>query len=254
MSDEVIIKPKIDDAYWFDYSQKLVDGAVTTRDKMAENFQKLVIWLWGIYTATAAVGFALSEKALSFWPTFLIASASALLIAVYWCSIWIQIPIQVEFDPRSPTEINKTHKDIVATKDKRIKFTLILSILAAIMVSLSIIFASVSKKQKTIEPGFEASIHPTDEGRMLALTGVVGKVDTVTIYVRPILTDSTFGKTRTFFFTPTEEGLIQTSILVSAIKADTSNLDVTLQWVDPKRMKIQLSTVVKNKPNNKSSK
>ncbi len=251
MSDEIITKPKIDDAYWFDYSQKLVDGAVTTRDKMAENFQKLVIWLWGIYTATAAVGFALSEKALSFWPTILIASASASLIAVYWATIWIQIPVNVEFDPRSPTEINKTHKDIVAVKDKRIKITLVLSILAAIMVSLSIIFASVSKKHKTIEPGFEASIHSTDEGRMLALTGVVGKTEKVAIYVRPILTDSTFGKARTFFFTPTEEGLIQTSILTSGVKTDTSNLDVTLQWVGPGGMKIQLSRVVRNKPDSK---
>jgi len=210
MSDGAI-KPKIDDQYWFNYSETLVSNAQTKREKAAETLQKLVVWLWGIYTASAAVGFALAEKALPLWQTLLIASASASLIAVYWGTVWIQMPILVEFDPRSPTEISGAHKIGLDKKDKRLRLTVFLSILAAILVSLSIIFASVGKEHKILELGFEASIHATDEGRLLSLTGDVGKTKKVTVYVQPILSDSTSEKARMFILTPSEESLIQTS-------------------------------------------
>ena len=80
--------PKITDAYWFNWSKEHLDSSLERRDMALGTLQKLVIWLWGIYTTFAAVGFALSEKALDPLTTAAIGMASVLLIAVYWASVW----------------------------------------------------------------------------------------------------------------------------------------------------------------------
>ena len=87
-----VVKPKVDDQFWFDLSEKLVVAAADRRDQAALKIQNLVVWLWGIYTASASIGFALSAKDLSFWPTFTIASASAALVGVYWATVWVATP------------------------------------------------------------------------------------------------------------------------------------------------------------------
>ncbi len=173
------IKPKIDDGYWFTFSETLVSKASETREQAASKLQNLVLWLWGIYTASATVGFALSGKALSFWPTVLIAGASASLIAVYWSTVWVQMPFLCAFDPRSPTEIKEAYKQGAVAKATRLKLTLFLSVLAAFMVSPALIIASVSKEQKPTVPSFLVSLHPRADKRVLSITALVGPIKTV---------------------------------------------------------------------------
>ena len=63
------VVPKIDDRFWFDYSVGLINKGPDSRDQAAGKLQNLVIWLWGIYTSAAAIGFALSGKDLSIEAT-----------------------------------------------------------------------------------------------------------------------------------------------------------------------------------------
>ena len=55
------VKPSIDDQFWFDWSKAHVEGALERRQQAFEKLQNLVLWLWGIYTTFAAVGFTLSS-------------------------------------------------------------------------------------------------------------------------------------------------------------------------------------------------
>jgi hypothetical protein len=241
------IKPKIDDAYWFTFSEKLVNNAQDSRDQAAGKLQALVVWLWGIYTASAAVGFALSGKGLSWGSTLLIAAASFFLVAVYWGAVWVQVPVLVKFDPRSPTEIMQAYKTSLARKDRRLKVTLGLSMIAAIMVSLALIIASVSGEKVTAS-GFVASIHSTKGGRELSLTGTVGQTKVVTVHVRPV-----GGKpveSRSFTRIPTDKGLLQTSI---PLDTNVSEVEVTLEWEDSGRTKTQLSKTVREEKKTMSS-
>ena len=118
-------KPTLNDQYWFDLSKTMVDSGHDRRDQYAEKLQKLVLWMWGIYTAATGVGFALADKRLSILTTCIVAAASGLLIVVYWCTFWCMAPgIAGGFDPRSPDDIRDTYSTAMRVKDTRIRWTL----------------------------------------------------------------------------------------------------------------------------------
>lgn len=237
------IRPKIDNRYWFAYSETLVGKAQESRDQAAEKLQKLVAWLWGIYTAGAAVGFALSGKTLSLWPTVVIAAASAFLIAVYWCTIWVQVPVVAKFDPRSPGDIREAYNACVVAKNRRLKITLFLSVLAAFMVSLALLVASVSQGQKSEVQAFAATIHADGDKRTLSITGEVGKTKKVKVHVQPIISGKESGKRSELVLIPTDSGLLQTSL---PLDTDVTEAEVTLEWEDPTLMKVQLSKRIRH--------
>lgn len=238
------IKPKIDDLYWFNFSETLISNSQERPDKAAEKLQKLVIWLWGIYTSYAAVGFALSKKQFSILTTVLIVAASASLIVVYWCTVWVQMPLFVQFDPRSPTTIKEAYESIVKAKRYRLNVTLSISVIASIMVSIALAMSSVGQEHKQRNLEFKATINLKDNRPMLALTGTVGKTDTVTVNISPLSTKEKTVKKQKLIFMPMDDGLLQLSI---PLETKAKELEVELEWKDSKGMKTRLSKRVREK-------
>lgn len=233
--------PTVNDSYWFDYSKKFVDGAVERRDKAAEVLQKLVLWLWGIYTASAAIGFGLAGKELDFWPTILIAAASGLLILVYWCTVWVQIPKAYGFDPRSPTEIEETHSRIVLSKSRRLTFTLFMSVVAAVFVSIAIVVASVSKSQKPAQTDLRAALSLDGVEQVLSLTAQVGDTPAAKLDVTALSKAGAELEKTSLRLMPTEAGLIQTSV---RLKSNLEKAQVKLTWSQKSGVEVQLAKVV----------
>lgn len=234
-------KPTIDHQYWFDFSKKLTENAIPLRESAAEGMQKLVIWLWGIYTAVAAVGFALSGKQLEFWPTLIIAIPSGLLIIVYWGAVWVQMPKRVNFDYRDPEDIQKAYSVIVETKDRRLAITTFMSVAAAIMVSVGLVVASVSKIPNFSVPTFQASLEPENNGTTVSVTAHVGKAKSVLLRLIPLV-DSAPVDADTLLTTllPTPEGLIQTS---AHLKVVSNTVRVELTWDTDNNTRMQLSRI-----------
>ncbi len=222
------VKPFIDHAYWFDYSRKLIDGAQSRREAAAAAIQKLVIWLWGIYTASAAIGFSLSGKELSFWPAIIIAAASGALILVYWGTVWVQVPVTHGFDPRSPTEIEAAYNSAVKTKSFRLSVTLFGSVVAAIMVSLALMVASVSKPVKNDYSDITTSTEEQNGKRFLSITGWVGETDKVLVTVAPLLLDNEKSDAVQASIIPSKEGLLQTSVQIPGALAEDAVVE--LSW------------------------
>lgn len=135
--------PAIDDSYWFAFSKNVVDTSVSRRDEAAATLQKVALWLWGVYTASATVGFALSEKDLTIGYATLIAAASVLLILLYWAAAWVQLPPLLRFDPRSPDDIRAAHNRMTLIRSRKLALAAALSLLAAASVSVALIAASV---------------------------------------------------------------------------------------------------------------
>src|ERR1044071_644190 len=119
MADPQTISPAIDDAYWFAYSKEIIEKSVGTLNDQAAKLQNLIGWLWGIYTASAAVGLTLAKASYPVLPTVLIASPSLILVFAYWSAVDAQRGVDVEFDPRSPTEIKQAYLYTVGQKKKR---------------------------------------------------------------------------------------------------------------------------------------
>ncbi len=245
------VQPLVDDKYWFDYSEKHVSTAVERRDKAAAKLQNLVLWLWGIYTTYAAVGFVLSKKPIGLLSTILIAAASAFLIAVYWGTVWVQMPPLVHFDRKSASQIREKHGLIVKTKDIRLKVTLLLSIIAAIMVTVALIVASVSKAGQEGPNGFIAKVYSQENKHFIALTANIGNAEKALVAIKPIPSRQDPSETTTFVFSPTEKGLIQTSIPVSS---KVNQFEVRLEWKDKSRMKTMFVRTVTYREVNYSQK
>jgi hypothetical protein len=236
------VKPKIDDQYWFNLSEKLTENAVSKRDEAAGKLQNLAVWLWGIYTASAAVGFALSGKALSLSSTLLIAGASASLIAVYWSTIWVQMPDLVNFDPRSPTDIQAAYATLVTAKHRRLNFTLGFSVLAAVLVSVALLVASVPDKVIAL-PNFEAVISTLSGKRTLSVTATIPDTDQVTVRVESVPNKPPSSFEYNGIFKIADKGLLQISI---PLETEASAFKVITQWTTSSRTQFQISKLVES--------
>jgi len=237
------VVPLIDHAYWFEYSKKLIEGAQDKRDAAAASIQKLVVWLWGIYTASAAIGFTLSGKELSFWPAIVIAAASGSLIIVYWGTVWVQVPITIGFDPRSPTEIEQAYNKAVKTKSFRLSMTLLGSVVAAILVSLALMVASVSKPVQHDYSNVSAVIKEHNGKQVLSVTAWVGETNEVVVTATPLLPGDKKGEATRSLILPSKQGLLQTSMVMP--DKSTKSILLELNWISKSDSEITISKNVK---------
>lgn len=137
--------PVIDDSYWFVWSGKVVDGALSARNDAAAKLQTLVVWLWGIYTASAAVGFALAKYSYPFWTALLVATPSWMLILAYCLAAWVQIPVLAGFDPRAPGDIEAVYNKDVRNKQLRLRMAVGASMIAATFVGIALMVAALGR-------------------------------------------------------------------------------------------------------------
>jgi hypothetical protein len=232
------VKPKIDDQFWFDYSEKMVNSAVEQRDQAAYKIQTLVTWLWGIYTASAAVGFALSGKGLSLWPTLTIASASAALIGVYWATVWVVTPALGQFDPRSPDDIREDFNGLIRMKDRRLNITLAAGLVAAALVSVALIVASVAGAALPVAPTFTPSVHRVGAATVLAFTGQLPQAKQVAVRIQA--SGETAATSR--MLTLLTEGVLESSLPLEVVAQEY--YDVTVEWITASGIRMQAANRV----------
>lgn len=217
--------PKVDDAYWFELSEDLVTKSLGRHEAAAEKIQNLVLWLWTIYTASAGVGTALAGKDLPLWVLFIVALASAALIAVYVGTVWVQAPIGTKFDPRSPDEISYAFGSILAKRQERFQITLAGMFLAAFMVTVAIMLMSTVREDKIGAPQLTAMIVKSRIGTELIVLATVEKGVTVRLRTEPA--DGGKGEETERMLLPTEAGILQASIL---LERPPPQIRVSITW------------------------
>jgi len=252
MNGENPVKPKIDDQYWFELSEQMVRNTQQGPAEAAEKLQRFVEWLWGIYTGGAVIGLTLSPQSFSRVQLIFIALGSFALVVVYWCAVYVQLPVTVEFDPRSPTEIQHAYKFGVAEKNRRLQWTILFSGLAAILMTFGLVWDKLNTQPGNTAPWFEASLHVQGSTRALALTGEINAAGTggeifgapkVIVKVQPAISAGEI-KTAEYALLPFgERGRLQTSLPVNFA---TDSLSVRLEWQDTRGITIQLSRIVTN--------
>jgi hypothetical protein len=174
-----------------------------------------------------------------------------MLIAVYWCAVYVQLPVAVEFDPRSPTEIQNAYKIGVTAKNRRLKWTVALSIIATIFVAFALVWNTIGPKPPLTAPWFTASLHAQAKTHLLALTGEIGMAgvstemqisNKVIVRIQPTVSYAGLKTTNEYALIPFgERGQLQASLPLSF---SSDSVDVTLEWTDWRGTTIQLSQLV----------
>jgi hypothetical protein len=218
-------RPEVDDQYWFDLSKEMVQGAASNRNEAAAKLQTMVVWLWGIYTASAAIGLALSKTSYPLIITILIASPSVFLIAAYWLAAWVQMPVGVQFDPRIPEDIKGAYTKGLKSKRQRLAVALAVSLFAAILVSASLIGASLSKQAAAAD--FQAYHHTQEGPDTIAVSGHLPPDTKIVLRITTSSTPDSPGMSKELLYVTSPTGELQTSI---ALDFAADKYDVTLEW------------------------
>ena len=242
-------KPKIDDAYWFEFSETQVAASLTNRDAAAEKLQSLVQWLWPVYTAAAGITVVFSGKVLTSEQLALVASAGVSLVFVYWAATWVQVPKLMSADPRSPDDLHEAHTQLVQSKHRRLMFALVLSAVAAALVATALTVTAGGKEEPAVvEPAVEpvaphlaAALVEDDAKTVLAVRGLVGEVEVVDLEVRKSAEGKPLALEKLL---PTAEGIVSFNL---PVEQGTSAAWLLLRWEDAEGMTLVLSRTVEAK-------
>src|SRR6266568_2507572 len=141
--------PAIDDQYWFNLSKTLVDASTKARDDAAAKLQTTITWFWTVYTAAVTISVGAGLPAKRFPPAVfvLLALPSVILIVAYWMTVRAQMPVDLEFDPRSPDDIQRAYNSGLGKKERALSLALFFSFLAALALGAALVTASVAKEK-----------------------------------------------------------------------------------------------------------
>lgn len=223
------VKPTIDAQFWFDLSKEMVESSASKRNEAATKLQKFIAWLWGIYTASAAVGIALSKTSYSLPVIILIASPSAVLIFAYWLALWVQMPVPTRFDRRIPAEIRDAHKKGVKTKSWKLRWAIVLSLIAAVLVSLALIAASLSKQ--AVPPNFKAYYQAIQERDIIGVAGHLPADTKIILKISSVPRSAAPGTSKEFIYVTSQYGELQKNIELD-FTADKYNVEIEWQEKD----------------------
>jgi len=237
--EKKIAKPAIDKQFWFDLSKEMVEGAASKRNEAAVKLQKFIVWLWGIYTASAAVGIALSKTSYSLPVIILIASPSTILIFAYWLALWVQMPVPARFDRRIPAEIRDAHKKGVKTKSRKLKCAIVLSLISAVLVSLALIAASLSKQ--AVPHNFEAYYQTIQKQDIIAIAGHFPADIKITLRISAVPDAS-----KEYIYITSQSGELQKNI---ELDFTADKYDVEVEWQEKDGLVRSLRRTVTPKKN-----
>lgn len=233
---------KVDDQYWLDEAKTIVDAAQAKPEEAATRLQTFIGWLWGIYTAATAVGFALSTKHLTFEATMLIAAGSVALIVVYFLCVWVGMPIYAEFDPRSPTEIANAYTHSLQEKRDRLQVTIAMAVVASGIVSFALLVASAPQPAPIAVGSFDGVLSSQDGRTRLELVAHV-QGDREVLVKTVAIPGNQVAENR---YRSAADGLLQPPSL--DVAEGTTSVKVSMAYQVDDRLRTELSRTVKLTP------
>ena len=139
-----MITVKVDDQFWLDYAGDLVKTAVDRRDQAADKLQAYVAWLWPIFTASTALGFAFGKLKADYWLVGLIVVAQVSLILGYGACVLVRLPVDTSIVAGSPEVIMSAYTRTVESKRIRLRWALGVVVVGVILMSVSLGYASLN--------------------------------------------------------------------------------------------------------------
>src|SRR5688572_29215558 len=110
MADETPLSEiMVNDRYWLQWARASTDATIDARINAGERLTTALAWFWTVYTAIALVGVAVSNRNFSLALGTLIFLPVGLLIGAYLLATRVLMPVDLQFDPRVPEEIQAAY-------------------------------------------------------------------------------------------------------------------------------------------------
>lgn len=139
----------INDEYWLNYGKQGVINSVTARNEGASKLEKMVLWFWGLYTASFTIGVSINLIDAPTWVLGFLGLPIITLIITYWLCVWTQLPIVSTFDPRIPYEIKLGYNRTLKEKNFRFKLALGGTLFSSIILAFALFSLSFVDKKDT---------------------------------------------------------------------------------------------------------
>ena len=243
-------KPLVDDEYWFEASKGMVKNADANLNEAIGKLKNLILWLWGIYTASATAGATIGlhffKAPIQPLMITLLASPSAILILAYCLAVCAEMPIETQFDPRIAKDIKMAYDKNIKSKTWRLYLALFFSLIAAILVSFTL--KTVAETNLEIPPSFQARITKVREaGVDIALSGHFPKGKIITIRITPMPANKYPNKEKELqLISSKTTGDLQTSIQMDTI---SENYEISSEWIDKDNFMHCLKKVISQERN-----
>jgi hypothetical protein len=130
--------------FWLAVGAKIIENRVTRQDTAADKLVSAVAWFWTAYTASALVGIGLADRSLTWWRLLLAALPSIILIAAYMTATRALMPVDVQFDPRLPVDIERADNDVARKKNRRLSRAKWLTWAGAVSVAVAIVVVATA--------------------------------------------------------------------------------------------------------------
>ncbi len=228
MSEEEVTKrkkprPLLDDLYWFEVAKEMVDKAPERLNESAERFEKLILWLWGIYTpiiGLGTVGFSLLPK-VTFTNgvlTFLLSPCVILLVA-YFFATKAKSSERAGFKQGNIGEIKKAYFLSLKTKRKWYTISQFTALLACVMIPFAIGLANWNEKKE--EYLFEAKVkQEMGETLQVTVSSKLTDVKNVKVIIGTAKYDYAL-----------YDGILHTSFKITKEEFE-KNPEITIEWIE----------------------
>jgi len=141
----------IDDNYWIDYVKKSITESRNSRDKAAERLDTFLKWLWGIYTSVFALASIFDYLSNSITQLiFIILPIILIIVARYFCTR-VSMPDVNKVHANNVEEIIEEHNAILESKQKRLRWALIFTIISIVSLSVALVVYSLFDPNRDIK-------------------------------------------------------------------------------------------------------
>ncbi|MCB1176481.1 MAG: hypothetical protein KDK36_02775 [Leptospiraceae bacterium] len=144
--NKILYRSHLHEGYWFDLAKKIMDESEDNINNSAKNFEKLILWVWGVYTSIVGLGAggftAFLGKSISTLTLVGLILPSVILLLAYWLTTAASSSAIVEFEHRSPDSIRDAFLDGLKEKMFYYKSAKLAALIACFLIPLTIYIAN----------------------------------------------------------------------------------------------------------------
>lgn len=218
--------PTIDDQFWFDRSAEMVKDAGSRLDTWADRVRDTIVWAFGLYTAGSILTVEF-KKIDETWILIILGLPYLIAILVYRQTQIAQVPIDISFHERSPTQIKRAYVDAYKEKSKRVNrlvrgsFFALLSIAVALITALVVKNEQRGEKEPSLGSYLNGTVERKSDAAQLVVTGMfppdtVLNIQTHTVYYNDS-TKKTTAKDSSFSVLNLHNGIFQQTFVTDTV-------------------------------------